>query len=87
MLTNVAMPVTLNHLAIPARDAEATAAFLSDLLDLPVERDGADDDPEAPANGEVTDPLGGSGRVYSSTGTLTHSKSASDGPGSPASER
>jgi catechol 2,3-dioxygenase-like lactoylglutathione lyase family enzyme len=109
------MPVTLNHLAIPARDAEATAAFLSDLLDLPVERDGADDefpclrlangvqilfqqtanvgahhvafqvakdefdrivdrlrrariafgnDPEAPANGEVTDPLGGSGRVY-----------------------
>jgi catechol 2,3-dioxygenase-like lactoylglutathione lyase family enzyme len=109
------MPVTLNHLAIPARDAEATAGFLGAVLGVPVERDGAEDefpclrlgnavqilfqqaatvvphhvafqvgtdefehvverlraagiafgnDPEDPRNGDVTDPLGGSGRVY-----------------------
>lgn len=109
------MPVTLNHLALPVRDAEASAAYLSELLQVRVERDGADDefpclrlangvqilfqqtskvdachvafqvdrdgfpgvvarlrraaiafgnDPEAPSNGEVTDPLGGDGRVY-----------------------
>jgi catechol 2,3-dioxygenase-like lactoylglutathione lyase family enzyme len=109
------MPATLNHIALPAKDAEASAAFLSELLRVPVERDGADDefpclrlgngvqilfqqashvvahhiafqvardefdgvverlrssrvafgnDPDAPTNGETSDPLGGAGRVY-----------------------
>src|SRR5579871_1276653 len=38
------MPVTLNHLAIPARDPEATASFLAQLLELRVERDGREDE-------------------------------------------
>lgn len=109
------MVATLNHVAIPARDAEAVARFLGDLLGVTVGRDGAEDefpclrlsggvqilfqqadvvhphhvafqvshaefedvvaklraarvafgnDPEAPTNGLVTDPLGGAGRVY-----------------------
>jgi catechol 2,3-dioxygenase-like lactoylglutathione lyase family enzyme len=109
------MSATLHHIAIPARDAETTAAFLGHLLGVHVERDGAEDefpclrlangvqilfqqttsvaphhiafqvtiqefrrvvdglrtaavafgnDPDAPANGELTDPLGGAGRIY-----------------------
>jgi catechol 2,3-dioxygenase-like lactoylglutathione lyase family enzyme len=109
------MPASLDHIAIPARDAEAAARWLGELLGVPVARDGADDefpcfrlgngvqilfqevaappahhvafrvapaehvavverlrqrriafgnDPEAPTNGEHTDPLGGHGRVY-----------------------
>lgn len=38
------MPAWLNHIAVPARDAEATARFLGDLLSVPVERDGAEDE-------------------------------------------
>ncbi len=110
-----AVTVSLDHIAIAARDAEVTARFLSELLEVPVEREGAADefpcvrlangvqilfqqatkvdpqhvafrvargtfvsvvdrlrgagipfgnDPEAPVNGEIGDPLGGAGRVY-----------------------
>jgi catechol 2,3-dioxygenase-like lactoylglutathione lyase family enzyme len=38
------MPVTFDHVAIPTRNAEATASFLADILALPVERDGQDDE-------------------------------------------
>jgi catechol 2,3-dioxygenase-like lactoylglutathione lyase family enzyme len=109
------MSVSFDHVAIPARDEEAAAQFLGKVLDLPVERDGPEDemfclrlaegrqvlfqpaerfdpvhvafrvspaelalvverlrsmgiafgnDPEAPTNMLVSDPLGGHGRVY-----------------------
>jgi catechol 2,3-dioxygenase-like lactoylglutathione lyase family enzyme len=109
------VPVSFDHIALPARDDEASARFLGSVLGLPVTRDGAEDEipcvrlaegrqilfqradsfssqhvafrvspeefievlerlrsmtvpfgnePDAPSNGLVTDPLGGQGRVY-----------------------
>ena len=108
--------LTVDHIAIPSRDPEASARFLADIFGRTIERDGVDDefpclrhdaavqllfvasasspephhmafrsspdafaaivgrleasaipfgnDPEDPANGERSDPLGGAGRVY-----------------------
>ncbi|HET9626636.1 MAG TPA: VOC family protein [Kofleriaceae bacterium] len=36
--------LTIDHVAIPSRDPEAAARFFADLLDVPIGRDGADDE-------------------------------------------
>jgi len=63
------MSVTVDHIAIPSREPRAAADFLGAILGLgPSVPDGPDDNhPEDPENGQLSDPLGGLGRVYFST--------------------
>lgn len=38
------VPISIDHIAEPCRDPEASAAFLASILGIPVSRDGADDE-------------------------------------------